>query len=378
MPRVEFWQGNASIAQGALAAGCRFFGGYPITPSSEIAEVMAAELPAHNGRFIQMEDEIAGIAAAIGGSVAGFKAMTATSGPGFSLKQENLGLAYMAEIPLVVVDVMRGGPSTGLPTSIAQQDVMQARWGTHGDHATIAYAPSSVQECFEVAIKAFNMAERFRQPVLIMSDEVLGHMREKVVVPDRETYTIVNRKKPSCAPDVFMPYKPDPEDNLPPMASFGDGYRWHITGLTHNEWGFPTNCPEEIAKKTARLMNKVNAYRDDIVEFETESVEDARIIVVAFGSVARTALSAVRMARSKGLKVGYFRPIVLWPFPDRELEALAEKAGKLIVPELNYGQMINEVERSVHGKAGITQMSLVNGELFQPSEILEKIEEVAR
>jgi len=211
-----------------------------------------------------------------------------------------------------------------------------------------------------------------------MSDEVLGHMREKVVVPDRETYTIVNRKKPSCAPDVFMPYKPDPEDNLPPMASFGDGYRWHITGLTHNEWGFPTNCPEEIAKKTARLMDKVNAYRDDIVEFETESVEDARIIVVAFGSVARTALSAVRMARSKGLKVGYFRPIVLWPFPDRELEALAEKAGKLIVPELNYGQMVNEVERSVHGKAGITQMSLVNGELFQPSEILEKIEEVAR
>ena len=302
--------------------------------------------------------------------------MTATSGPGFSLKQENLGLAYMAEIPLVVVDVMRGGPSTGLPTSIAQQDVMQARWGTHGDHATIVYAPSSVQECFEVAIKAFNMAERFRQPVLIMSDEVLGHMREKVVVPDREAYTIVNRKSLPAA-RRFMPYKPDPR-TISPMASFGDGYRWHITGLTHNEWGFPTNCPEEIAKKTARLMDKVNAFRDDIVEYETESVDDARIIVVAFGSVARTALSAVRTARSKGLKVGYFRPIVLWPFPDKELETLAEKAGRLIVPELNYGQMINEVERSIHGKAGITQMSLVNGELFQPSEILEIIEEVAR
>ncbi len=339
---------------------------------------MAAELPAHGGRFIQMEDEIAGIAAAIGGSVAGFKAMTATSGPGFSLKQENLGFAYMAEIPIVVVDVMRGGPSTGLPTSIAQQDVMQARWGVHGDHATIAYAPSSVQECYEVAIKAFNMAERFRQPVLIMSDEILGHMREKVVIPDSGALPIVDRKRPTCSPDEFMPYKPDPEDNLPPMASFGDGYRWHITGLTHNEWGFPTNCPEDIAKKTARLMDKVYAYRDDIVEFETESVEDARIIVVAFGSVARTSLSAVRMARNKGLKVGYFRPVALWPFPDRELEALAEKAGQLIVPELNYGQMVNEVERSVHGKAEITQMSLVNGELFQPSEILEKIEEVAR
>lgn len=378
MPRVEFWQGNVSLAQGALAAGCRFFGGYPITPSSEIAEVMAEELPAMNGRFIQMEDEIAGIAATIGGSVAGLKAMTATSGPGFSLKQENMGLAYMAEIPIVVVDVMRGGPSTGLPTSIAQQDVMQARWGCHGDHATIAYAPSSVQECYEIAIKAFNMSERFRQPVLIMSDEVLGHMREKVVVPEEGSFLIVNRKKPTCDPSGFMAYKPDKADNLPPMASFGDGYRWHITGLTHNEWGFPTNCAPEIAKKSARLMDKVNAYRDDIVEYETESVDDASVIVLAYGSVARTALSAVRHARSKGLKVGYFRPVTLWPFPDREIEALAEKAESILVPELNFGQMILEVERAVHGKAGVVQMSLVNGELFQPSEIFGKIEEVAR
>jgi 2-oxoglutarate ferredoxin oxidoreductase subunit alpha len=378
MSRIEFWQGNVSLAYGALAAGCRFFGGYPITPSSEIAETMAEELPALNGRFIQMEDEIAGIAATIGGSVAGSKSMTATSGPGFSLKQENLGLAYMAEIPIVVVDVMRGGPSTGLPTAIAQQDVMQARWGTHGDHATIAYAPSSVQECFEIAIKAFNMSERFRQPVLIMSDEVLGHMREKVEVPDDGSFPIINRKRPACDPSEFMAYRPDPEDNLPPMASFGDGYRWHITGLTHNEWGFPTNCPEEIAKKNARLMDKVNAYRDDIVEFETESVEDAKIIVLAYGSVARTALSAVRQARAKGMKVGYFRPITLWPFPDREIEILAAKAGTVIVPELNFGQMIHEVDRAIHGKAQVIKMSLVNGELFQPSEILEKIEEVAR
>lgn len=378
MPRVEFWQGNVSLAYGAIAAGCRFFGGYPITPSSEIAEVMSEELPKVNGRFIQMEDEIAGIAATIGGSVAGYKSMTATSGPGFSLKQENMGLAYMAEIPIVIVDVMRGGPSTGLPTSIAQQDVMQARWGTHGDHATIAYAPSSVQECYEVAIKAFNMAERYRQPVLIMSDEVLGHMREKVVVPDTASLNLVDRKKPTCSPDEFMAYKPDPEDNLPPMASFGDGYRWHITGLTHNEWGFPTNCAAEIAAKSARLMDKVNAYRDEIVEYETECVGDAEMIVVAYGSVARTALSAVRQARAKNIKVGYFRPVTLWPFPDREIEELAGKAGTLIVPELNFGQMVHEVERAVHGKAGIIQMSLVNGELFQPSEILSKIEEVAR
>lgn len=374
---VKFWQGNAAIAQGALAAGCMFFGGYPITPSSEIAEVMAEELPKKNGRFIQMEDEIGGIAAAIGASLTGRKSMTATSGPGFSLKQENLGLAYMAEIPLVVVDVMRGGPSTGLPTSISQQDVMQARWGTHGDHATIAYAPSSVQECYEIAIRAFNMSERFRQPVLIMSDEVLGHMRERVSLPEGKTIELVDRKKPAVDAEEFRPYKPDPEDNLPPMASFGDGYRWHITGLTHNEWGFPTSCPEEIEKKTRRLMDKVNAYRDEIVEYETEGVDDADVLVVSYGSVARTALSAVRLARKEGLKAGSFRMVTLWPFPDREIEKIAETSKVVLVPELNYGQMVLEVERAVHGKAPVVPYNLVNGELFKPAEILQKIEEVA-
>jgi 2-oxoglutarate ferredoxin oxidoreductase subunit alpha len=374
---IMFWQGNAAIAHGALAAGCMFFGGYPITPSSEIAEVMSEELPKRNGRFIQMEDEIGGIAAAIGASLTGRKSMTATSGPGFSLKQENLGLAYMAEIPLVVVDVMRGGPSTGLPTSISQQDVMQARWGTHGDHATIAYAPASVQECYETAIKAFNMAERFRQPVLIMSDEVLGHMRERVVLDADKRPRLIDRKKPTVAPEEFRPYRPDPEDNLPPMASFGDGYRWHVTGLTHNEWGFPTNCPEEIEKKTRRLMEKVNAYRDQIVEYETESTEDADILVVSYGSVARTALSAMRLARREGLKAGSFRVKTLWPFPDKEIETIAEKAKVVLVPELNYGQVVLEVERSIHGKARVVPYNLVNGELFKPDEILEKIKEVA-
>jgi 2-oxoglutarate ferredoxin oxidoreductase subunit alpha len=283
----------------------------------------------------------------------------------------------MAEIPLVVVDVMRGGPSTGLPTSISQQDVMQARWGTHGDHATIAYAPASVQECYETAVKAFNMSERFRQPVLIMSDEVLGHMRERVVLDENEKTELVNRKKPAVDPEGFKPYKPDPADNLPPMASFGDGYRWHVTGLTHNEWGFPTSCPEEIEKKTRRLMDKVNAYRDQIVEYETESTEDADILVVSYGSVARTALSAVRLARREGLKAGSFRMKTLWPFPGKEIERIAEKAKVVLVPELNYGQMVLEVERSVHGKANVIPYNLVNGELFKPDEILEKIKEVA-
>jgi 2-oxoglutarate ferredoxin oxidoreductase subunit alpha len=376
MPKIAFWQGNMGIAMGAIAAGCRFFGGYPITPSTEIAEAMAEELPRLGGKFIQMEDEIAGIAAAIGASIAGVKSMTATSGPGFSLKQENLGLAYMAEIPLVVVDVMRGGPSTGLPTKISQQDVMQARWGSHGDHGTIAYAPSSVQECYEITVEAFNMAERFRQPVLIMNDEVLGHMREKVIVPEDDTLVLVDRKRPTVSPDEFVPYRADEQDDIPPMAGMGDGYRWHVTGLTHNDWGFPTNNAAEIEKKMLRLMRKIDRFRDDIVKYDTESVKDADVLVLSYGSVARTALSAVRMARKKGIKVGHFRPVTLWPFPDKELEAIASRAKTILVPELNCGQMVLEVERVV-GKERVVRQNLVNGELFKPVEILSKIEEVA-
>lgn len=377
MAEVAFWQGNKAIAMGAIAGGCTFFSGYPITPSSEIAETLAEELPKIGGRFIQMEDEIGGIAAAIGASIAGRKAMTATSGPGFSLKQENLGLAYMAEIPLVVVDIMRGGPSTGLPTRVSQQDVMQARWGTHGDHATIAYAPSSVQECFELTIAAFNASERFRQPVIILGDEVVGHMREKIVIPDAGSYQVANRKRPTVNPDDFVPYKPDPSDDIPPMASFGDGYRWHVTGLTHDEWGFPTDEPSEIETKIKRLVRKVNRFRKDIVRYEVFYGEDAKVLIVSYGSVARSSLRAVREARQKGLKVGHFRPITLWPFPDEELQGLASQVDVVIVPELNCGQMLLEVERAVNGKAPVVGKSLVNGELFQPSDILSAIEEVA-
>ncbi|MCF7935125.1 MAG: 2-oxoacid:acceptor oxidoreductase subunit alpha [Synergistales bacterium] len=376
MPKTEFWQGNVALAQGALAAGCRFFGGYPITPSSEIAETMSKELPKRDGRFIQMEDEIASIAATIGASLTGKKSLTATSGPGFSLKQENLGLAYQAEVPIVVVDVMRGGPSTGLPTKISQQDVMQARWGTHGDHATIALCPSSVQECYELAIDAFNLAERFRQPVIILSDEVLGHMRERVIVPESDSIALVDRKKPEVSPSDFVPYKADPKDDIPAMAGFGDGYRWHVTGLTHNEWGFPTNKAPEIEQKMLRVMRKVERFRDDIIKYDTESIEDAEVIVLGYGSVARTGLSAVREARAAGHKVGYFRPVTLWPFPDKELQAQLDTAKTVIVPELNCGQMVHEVERASCGRVEVVQQTLVNGELFKPSEILEKIKEV--
>jgi 2-oxoglutarate ferredoxin oxidoreductase subunit alpha len=379
MPRAEFWQGNKAIAMAGVDAGCRFFGGYPITPSTEIAEVMAEQLPKCGGKFIQMEDEIAGIASVIGASIAGKKAMTGTSGPGFSLKQELLGYAYIAEIPLVCVDVQRGGPSTGLPTKVSQGDVMQARWGTHGDHATIAYAPSSVQECYDLTIRAFNMSERFRQPVLMMADEVIGHMRERIVIPDVSSLELIDRKKPSCPPAEFVPYLADEADDIPPMAAFGDGYRWHVTGLTTDDWGFPTNNSACIDKKITRLLRKVDRYRSDVVEYRAESFEDAEILVVSYGCVSRSALRAVRELRSQGVRVGHFRPVTLWPFADAELEQMVRdyKIEHVIVPELNMGQMFLEIDRAVHGAAKTHSRTLLNGELFKPAQIMSYIKEVA-
>jgi len=377
MADVAFWQGNQAIAHGALAAGCSFFAGYPITPSSDIMEEMATELPARGGKFLQMEDEIASMAATIGGSIAGRKSMTASSGPGVSLKQENLGLAYMAEIPLVLVNVMRGGPSTGVPTKISQMDVMQARWGTHGDHGVIAYSPWSVQECFDITIKAFNSAEQYRQPVLILSDEVLGHMRENVAIPPAGSYEILNRKKPSVDPDSFIPYSADPEDDIPAMASFGDGYKWHVTGLTHNDFGFPSAKEDEVQENITRLVRKIDRFRDDIVEYETHLIDDAEVVVLSYGTVARSSIRAVNNARKRGVKVGHFRPITLWPFPDKEIYQIAKKVKTIIVPELNCGQMVLETERAVGGKAKVIGKSLVNGELFTPDEIFKFIQEVA-
>ena len=378
MAEIKFWQGNEAVAFGALAAGCKFYAGYPITPSTEVMETMAVELPKVGGVFQQMEDELGACGCAIGASIAGVKSMTASSGPGFTLKQENLGLAYEAEIPLVVVDVMRGGPSTGLPTQGAQQDVMQARWGTHGDHGTIALAPASVEECYTLTVEAFNLAERFRQPVLIMSDAEIGHMREKFVVPEPGSLKVFDRKKPSVDAEHFVPYQADPEDDVPPMAGFGDGYRWHVTGLTHNDWGFPTTDPGDIDKKMRRLMRKIERFRDDIVKFDTVEAEDAEILVVSYGSVSRSSIRAVRDARAQGVKVGHFRPITLWPLADKELERLARRVKTIIVPELNCGQMVLEVERAVHGKARVVPLNRVDGELFQPTEIFNKIVEEAK
>jgi 2-oxoglutarate ferredoxin oxidoreductase subunit alpha len=379
MPKAEFWQGNKAIAMAGVDAGCRFFGGYPITPSTEIAEVMAEELPKYGGAFIQMEDEIGGIAATIGASIAGRKAMTGTSGPGFSLKQELLGYAYIAEIPFVCVDVQRGGPSTGLPTKVSQGDVMQARWGTHGDHATIAYSPSSVQECYDLTIKAFNMSERFRQPVLIMADEVIGHMRERIVTPDVSSLELVSRKKPTCSHESFIPYLADQEDDVPPMASFGDGYHWHVTGLTSNDWGFPTNSAQDIDKKITRIIRKVERFRGDVVDYRKEGCEDAEILVVSYGCVSRSALRAVRELRSRGVKVGHFRPVTIWPFPDEELEKVVADSGikHVVVPELNMGQLFLEIDRAIHGKAETHLRPLLNGELFKPTQIISYVEEVA-
>lgn len=376
MAKAEFWQGNKAIAMGGIAAGCTFFGGYPITPSTEIMEVMSEELPKLGGKFIQMEDEIGGIAATIGAAIAGKKAMTGSSGPGISLKQELLGYAYIAEIPMVLADVQRGGPSTGLPTKVSQADVMQAKWGTHGDHATIAYAPSSIQECYELTIKAFNMSERFRQPVLMMADEIIGHMREKILIPEPGSFEIIDRKTPAVCQQEFIPYKAD-EDGVPPMAAFGDGYRWHVTGLTTNEWGFPTNNAKEIDLKANRIISKVDRFRDEIVEYSCESIEDADVVVVSYGSVSRSALRAIRVLREQGVKVGHFRPITLWPFPDKEIYQIAKNTKHIIVPELNAGQMVNEVERAVKGVCEVHAKNLINGELFKPAEIMSFIKEVA-
>ena len=375
MARNEFWQGNKALAMGAIAAGCRFFGGYPITPSTEIMETMAEELPKLGGKFMQMEDEIAGIAAALGASIAGKKAMTASSGPGISLKQELLGYGYMAEIPVVVCNVMRGGPSTGLPTKVSQADLMQAKYGSHGDHATIAYAPSSIPECYELTIKAFNAAERFRQPVLILADEVIGHMREKITIPEEGTYKIIDRKKPTVSPDDFVPYKPD-EDGVPPMPGFGDGYRWHVTGLTSNEWGFPTNDAKWIDLKANRLIDKVEKHRDEVVEYKEDYTDDAEVVVLSFGSVSRSALRAVKELRAEGVRVGHFRPVTVWPFPEEEVISLAKRAKAIIVPELNAGQMVLEVERIAGKYTEVIGRSLLNGELYKPSQIMSYIKEV--
>lgn len=371
----KLMQGNEACALGALYAGCRFFAGYPITPSTEIAEVLARMLPRHGGKFIQMEDEIASMAAIIGGSCAGAKTMTATSGPGFSLMQENIGYAFMAEVPCVVVDVQRGGPSTGLPTKISQADTMQARWGTHGDYEAIAVAPASVRECFEQTVKAFNFSERFRTPVIVLTDEVLGHMREMVNIPAPGDLEIVDRTKPDVPADWYHHFEITPS-LVSPMASFGEGYRFNITGLTHDQEGFPTNNPKEIKEKLEKLKYKIVRFADELHQMETEMMEDAHLAVIAYGMAARAARQAVHMARDKRIRVGMIRPITIWPFPQEKVREMLANVKRVLVVELNMGQLVTEIERIVPRTCKVSQLNRYDGEVLNPVEIYKRILEV--
>jgi 2-oxoglutarate ferredoxin oxidoreductase subunit alpha len=367
--------GNEACVEAALLAGVRFYAGYPITPSSEIAELMAARLPQLGGKFIQMEDEIASMAAVIGASLAGVKSMTATSGPGFSLKQENIGYASMTEVPCLIVNVQRGGPSTGLPTLPSQGDVMQARWGTHGDHPIIAIAPSSVNETFAQTIRAINLSEKFRVPVILLLDEIVGHVTEKVVLPDPASIEIFNRLTPALPPEEYVPYAQTASD-VPPMASMGEGYRYHVTGLTHDEYGFTTSDPKKIDALIRRLHRKIEGRRDEIIQYSAEYLDDAGIAVLAYGSTARSARRAVLMAREEKIPAGLFRPITLWPFPEQEIFQMAEPVSYIIVPEMNLGQIAHEVEHAVMGNAEVISLTRVDGEPIRPQQIFEKIKEL--
>jgi len=371
---IKLLQGNEACAEGALLAGVRFFAGYPITPSSEIAENMARKLPKIGGKFMQMEDEIASMAAVIGASIAGLKSLTATSGPGMCLKQENLGFAIINEIPCVVVNAQRGGPSTGLPTKPSQGDMMQARWGTHGDHPIIALAPSTVNEILTLTIKAFNFSEKYRTPVILLLDEVIAHMREKVEIPAPEDIEVINRKKPTVPPEEYLPFKPD-EDGVPPMANFGEGYRYHITGLVHDYKGLPTSNSQEIDVFIRRLHNKIEKSIKDIIIIERYLLDDAKIALIAYGSVARAAERTVKLAREEGLKVGLLKLLTIWPFCSEEVNKLAQQVDLIIVPEMNLGQMVLEVERASRGKCRVVPYGRVDGELINPIEILGKIQE---
>lgn len=378
---THFWYGNQAIAEGAIAAGCRFFAGYPITPASEIAERISERFPKIGGTFIQFEDEIASMAAILGASWSGKKSMTATSGPGISLMQENFGLGVMMEVPIVQVDVQRGSPSTGLPTLTGQGDVMQVKWGSHGPYEIIAIAPSSPQEAFDLTIEAFNMAEKYRVPTVLLTEEAIGHSAGKVVVPEKEEIKerVIERKKPTCDPDEYIPYKPD-EDMIPPMAAAGEGYEIHTTGLTHNEQGFPDVSPEAQQKLVKRLNDKIRDHREEITEgmMEEKWMKDAEIAVVAYGVVSGPALRAVRVARNHGIKAGLLRLKVVWPFASNYIKKWAGQVDEFIVPEINYGQIYLQVKREIEGRSNISLIPHMGGALFAPSEILEKIEEVDR
>jgi len=371
--RPRLMQGDEACAEGAIAAGCRFFAGYPITPATEIAELLAKRLPQVGGVFIQMEDEIASLAAVIGAAVGGAKAMTATSGPGLSLMQEHIGYAAMAEIPCVIVDVQRLGPSTGRPTSPAQGDVMAARWGSHGDYPIIVISPSSVREVFDLTVRAFNFSEQYRTPVVLLMDEVIGHMRERVTLPSPESIERVERAVTTVPPEWYKPYENFPAD-VPPLLPFGEGYRYHVTGLHHDERGYPTEQVNEIQPWLDRIFRKIERNLSDILLYEEDGVEDADTLVIAYGITARVARHAVEVSRGRGRKVGFLKLQTLWPFPEEVVEHAAARLHRIVVPELNMGQLAREVER-VAGRNKVHRVNRADGEIFQPSEILAVIEE---
>ena len=376
MSKARLMQGNEAVAEGALKAGVRFFGGYPITPSTEIAEGMAAMLPKVGGTFIQMEDEIASMGVVLGASLAGRKVLTASSGPGISLKQELIGYAAAAEIPVVIVNVQRVGPSTGQPTAPSQSDVMQARWGTHGDHPIIALSPWSVKEAFEVAVKCVNYAERFRTPVILLMDEIVGHLRENVELPEESELEIFPRRAPKITrAEGYEPYRPD-EDLVPNIADFGKGYHIHVTGLIHDETGFPVGSPKVTQEAIERLHKKIEIAADEIIEHEESFMNDAEYAVVSFGGTSRTAYEAVRSARSKGIKVGMVRLITIWPFADKVIADLAKRVKGILVTELNYGQIVNEVRRAANGQCPVELCAKYNMQIFEPEEIEEAIVEL--
>lgn len=367
--KARLMQGNEACAEGAIAAGVRFFAGYPITPSTEIAETMAKLLPRVGGKFVQMEDEIASVGAILGASLSGEKVMDATSGPGFSLKQELIGYAACAEIPAVIVDVQRVGPATGQPTSPSQGDVMQARWGTHGDHPMIALAPWSVRETFDATVMAVNYAERFRTPVILLMDEVVGHLRERVVLPEPDEIEIYPRRKPKkTRAEGYQPFTPD-EDLVPNVADFGTGYHIHVTGLIHDETGFPSGSPKVTEESIRRLHQKIEIARDEITHVEEYFMEDAEYAVVSFGGAARTAYEAVKNAREKGVKVGMVRLMTIWPFADKTIASVASRVKGILVAEMNYGQIVHEVARAAGGSCPVELCAKYDMLDFEPDEV---------
>ena len=374
--KMVLMQGNEACVRGAIAAGMTFYAGYPITPSTEIAEISALLLPKIGGVFIQMEDEISSMAAIIGASSVGAKAMTATSGPGFSLMQENIGYASMTEMPCVVVNVQRSGPSTGLPTSPSQGDVMQARWGTHGDHPVIVLCPSNVEETYHLTIRAFNLSEKYRVPVIFLMDEMVGHLREGIRITSASEIEVVNRKLPDPGDKDWLPYKADPTTLVPTIPPFGKGWRYHVTGLAHGEKGTSIGAGAGTEKLCTRLMEKIERNKDDILQWEEIMTEDAEVIVVCYGGTTRSAIKAVKDARAAGIKAGIFRPISIWPFPAEALLSATQNAKNLIVAEHNYGQLLLEIERTVKNGCEISFLGRVDGEIIMPDQIFDKIKEV--